>query len=253
MANPLGSKPPAARLSFKPSLRLGSGQARSAALDVTFAFDTTGSMYQYLDQVRNELKAFATALHEAVPDVRIGVIAYGDYCDRDSTYVTKQLSLTPDIQAVRNFLLNVESTGGGDEPEAVEEALSCAREAGWRLGSRRALVIVGDAPPHGVIDPLVGKDYREEAKALASVGIVGYPVLCGQSRSAREAFAEVASLMRGRLLQIGNVHELIDILLAVCLKEMNQLTAYVEKMRLAGRLTTDRKRIFAQLTDGKGS
>lgn len=51
----------------------------------------------------------------------MGVVAYGDYSDAQTTYVTKVLDLTENYQLISNFIKEVKKTDGGDFPEAVEE------------------------------------------------------------------------------------------------------------------------------------
>lgn len=132
--------------------QLPSRQQSAQKLDLAIMFDTTGSMYSYLECVRRKLANLAKEVFDAVPDTRVGVMAYGDYCDADSTYVTKVKDLTDDISSVKHFVEFVEPTGGGDTPEAVEEALYEANQLSWRVGSHRAAVLIGDAPPHGITD-----------------------------------------------------------------------------------------------------
>lgn len=74
----------------------GGGAARSAVakrapktVDLVLSFDTTGSMYSYLDTLRKALAALvrdltAKAARHGVT-LRIGVIAHGDYCDKAKT------------------------------------------------------------------------------------------------------------------------------------------------------------------------
>ena len=59
--------------------------------------------------------------------MRIGIIAHGDYCDKGSTYVTKQLDLTHDTSLITRFVENVGATGGGDLPSAT--SWCCARRS----------------------------------------------------------------------------------------------------------------------------
>jgi hypothetical protein len=51
-------------------------------------------MYSYLECVRRKLVSLAKEVFDAVPDTRVGVVTYGDYCDAGSTYVTKVKDLT---------------------------------------------------------------------------------------------------------------------------------------------------------------
>ncbi|WP_293158378.1 MULTISPECIES: VWA domain-containing protein [unclassified Microcoleus] len=89
-------------------------------IEVVFSFDTTGSMYPCLTQVRRKIKETVTRLLDEIPGIRIGIIAHGDYCDAGSTYVTKHLDLSGDVGKICNFVENVEPTGGGDAPECCQ-------------------------------------------------------------------------------------------------------------------------------------
>ncbi|MDJ0730427.1 MAG: hypothetical protein QNJ33_10605 [Crocosphaera sp.] len=70
----------------------------SQKLDVTLTFDITGSMYSYLEKVRQELNYLSQEIKQAISQSKIGVIAYGDYCDAQTTYVTKVLNLSDNYQ-----------------------------------------------------------------------------------------------------------------------------------------------------------
>ena len=58
-----------------------------------------------------------TRLIQEIPHMRIALIAHGDYCDYNSTYVSKVLDFTNDVTSLVNFAKTVEKTGGGDSPE----------------------------------------------------------------------------------------------------------------------------------------
>ncbi|GJD17992.1 hypothetical protein RIVM261_029480 [Rivularia sp. IAM M-261] len=64
-----------------------------SSIEVVFSFDTTGSMYPCLTQVRRRIKETVTRLMNELPLIKIGIIAHGDYCDAGSTYVTKHFNL----------------------------------------------------------------------------------------------------------------------------------------------------------------
>ena len=68
-------------------------------------------------QVRTKLQLTVSRLIEAIPRMRIALIAHGDYCDWRSAYVTKVLDFTNDVTALVNFAETVSKTGGGDSPE----------------------------------------------------------------------------------------------------------------------------------------
>lgn len=50
-------------------------------LDMVIAFDTTGSMARYIDDVRNQVSELVPRLFKANQDLKLGIVAFGDYCD----------------------------------------------------------------------------------------------------------------------------------------------------------------------------
>ena len=53
-------------------------------LDMVIAFDTTGSMAMYINAVKSHVKELIPKLFKQNPDLRIGIVAFGDYCDMPS-------------------------------------------------------------------------------------------------------------------------------------------------------------------------
>ena len=133
-------------------------------VEVVFSFDTTGSMYPCLTQVRKKVKGTVQRLAKEIPGIRIGIIAHGDYCDKNSSYVTKALDLTDDADAISRFVEKVGPTGGGDAPECYELVLKEAQGLSWSKGYTKALVMIGDDVPH---PPVVGVDQRQFGPADA--------------------------------------------------------------------------------------
>ena len=89
-------------------------------IEIVFSFDTTGSMYPCLTQVRRKIKSTVTRLMEEIKDIRIGIIAHGDYCDAGSTYVIKMFDLSSDSEAICNFVENVGQLGVGPRKEVTK-------------------------------------------------------------------------------------------------------------------------------------
>ena len=50
-------------------------------LDMVIAFDTTGSMAAYIEAVRKEVSELVPRLFKDNEDLRLGIVAFGDYCD----------------------------------------------------------------------------------------------------------------------------------------------------------------------------
>ena len=118
----------------------------TTGLDVALLLDATGSMGSVLDQAREGLHRVALSIGRLVPGWRLRILAYRDHGEE---FVVRGPS--PDATMFESlvWLRGLEAQGGGDEPEAVAEAVGWAiRHGRWRSKSRRVIVVVGDAPPH---------------------------------------------------------------------------------------------------------
>ena len=120
----------------------------TSTYDIVISFDTTGSMSQCIREVRRQVKETVLRLFNEIPGIRIGIVAHGDYCDKDSSYLMKFVDLTNESQKIVDFINDVGDTGGGDYPEAYEYVLREVQKLSWNSDSMRALVMIGDAYPH---------------------------------------------------------------------------------------------------------
>jgi Mg-chelatase subunit ChlD len=119
---------------------------RKIGLDVVFVFDATSSMAQFLRQVKYKIVNLCMTFKMLVPTTRIGLIAYRDNGD---DFVTKAYPLTHRTQQLQKFLQGINPVGGGDYEEAVYEGLRKAiDEFNWHKGSKKIILVIGDAPPH---------------------------------------------------------------------------------------------------------
>eukprot|EP00029_Vermamoeba_vermiformis_P003876 TRINITY_DN14405_c0_g1_i1.p1 TRINITY_DN14405_c0_g1~~TRINITY_DN14405_c0_g1_i1.p1 ORF type:complete len:253 (+),score=26.74 TRINITY_DN14405_c0_g1_i1:24-761(+) len=64
----------------KNSIKSNEGDKRD--VEVVFSFDTTGSMYPCLTQVRREIQTCTERLFNDIPSIRIGILAHGDSVTR---------------------------------------------------------------------------------------------------------------------------------------------------------------------------
>ena len=151
-------------------------------LDMVIAFDTTGSMASYIDAVRNHVKELIPKLFKQNPDLRIGIVAFGDYCDMPSKdrfgKAYQVCELTDNENRLIEFITNAQDTGGGDADEFYELVIKkIVEETNWREGSTKTVLLIADAEPHKVGysygDRVVNNqiDWREEAKKAAEKGI----------------------------------------------------------------------------------
>ncbi len=215
-------------------------------VEVVFSFDTTGSMYPCLAQVRKKLGATVTRLAKEIPGIRIGIIAHGDYCDEGSTYVTKSLDLTDDKDAIVRFVERVQPTGGGDAPECYELVLHQAQSLSWTADYTKAFVLIGDDVPHGPSQNPRKLDWRKELATLGGMGIPVYGVQALNRRHATPFYKELAQKSGGFHISLDQFAYITDTLLAICLKQSGdmKLQAYETEVAKEGRMSRGLNTVF---------
>lgn len=128
-------------------------------LDMVIAFDTTGSMNAYIEAVKLQVKELIPKLFKQNPDLRIGIVAFGDYCDMPSKdrfgKAYQVCGLTDNENRLIEFITKAQSTSGGDSDEFYELVIKkIVEETNWREGSTKAVLLIADAEPHKVLSPL---------------------------------------------------------------------------------------------------
>jgi Mg-chelatase subunit ChlD len=120
-----------------------------AQLDVVFLVDATGSMGDEIDKLKSSLRSITAevAALPSKPDLCLGLVAYRD---RGDAFFVRSHDLTHDVNAFQGVLNAVQAGGGGDGPEAMNEALNQAvHHINWRGDhTTRLVILVADAPPH---------------------------------------------------------------------------------------------------------
>ena len=166
----------------KPKVKESTTTSSDGRLDMVIAFDTTGSMRSYIDAVKEHVKVLIPKLFKQNPDLRIGIVAFGDYCDMPSKdrfgKAYQVCELTDNENRLIEFITKAQNTSGGDGDEFYELVIKkIVEETNWREGSTKAVLLIADAEPHRVgysySDRVINNqiDWREEAKKAAEKGI----------------------------------------------------------------------------------
>ena len=101
------------------------------ALDVMLVIDSTGSMGDEIQYLTTELRAIVATIQSQFPGVsaRFGLVVYRDLGDE---YVVRSFDFTDSLETMQSQLAQQSANGGGDYPEAMEQALGRALDASWR-------------------------------------------------------------------------------------------------------------------------
>eukprot|EP00761_Pharyngomonas_kirbyi_P012464 gb/GECH01012491.1/.p1 GENE.gb/GECH01012491.1/~~gb/GECH01012491.1/.p1 ORF type:complete len:786 (+),score=240.94 gb/GECH01012491.1/:1-2358(+) len=189
------------------------------SVEIVFSFDTTGSMSPYLESVKKELSKILTRLLNEIPNIRVGLIAHGDYCDAKTSYVMKWLDLSNDVDTCTKFVKECGPSGGGDFPECYELVMNKVRDFSWSKNTVKSLCIIGDAPPHpkGQYNQL---DWVEELKALAKQGVRVHGLRCGHGRES--FYSSIAEKSGGTVVNLDKVEYMRELFLEMCYREQQR-------------------------------
>ena len=117
--------------------------------DLVLAIDTTGSMGGVINDVKANVAQLVEKLRTGGGSVRVGIVAYRDIGD---DFVTRSFPLTAldgeGVSGLNSFIAGLSAGGGGDWPEAVDQALNAATSMNWRGDVPSSIVVIGDAPAH---------------------------------------------------------------------------------------------------------
>ena len=120
-----------------------------AQLDLVFLVDATGSMGDEIDKLRGSLQTIVQQISSlpSRPDLCLGLVAYRDKGDE---FLIKSHDLSNNVQGFQGALNQLRADGGGDYPEAMNEAFDdTVQNISWRgNGATRLVVLLADAPPH---------------------------------------------------------------------------------------------------------
>jgi uncharacterized protein YegL len=171
-------------------------------VEVVFVLDTTGSMSGLINAAQEKIWSIASTLAQAqqAPEISMGLVAYRD---RGDAYVTQVIDLNRDLDSMYAKLMDFTADGGGDGPEAVNEALEAAiHRMSWSQdqSTYKVVFLVGDAPPH--MDYQDDVKYSQVVATAVAQGIVVNTIQCGSLADTVAPWQHIASLGRGRYFTV---------------------------------------------------
>ncbi len=185
-------------------------------IELMFVVDVTGSMGDELNYLKNEIADVVNrvATSNEAAQINLALLFYRDHGDSevfkyfDFVDVTNAEGLNKQQEALNTQLAD----GGGDWPEAVDEALELAVNKQWSTGvSTKIIFHVLDAPPHNGNSNQV--KYHEAVMMAAEKGIRLCPVLCSGADYLTEYLTRQAAIYTGGTFVfvtddsgIGNAH-----------------------------------------------
>ena len=181
-------------------LELNNSTNKLNVIEIMFVVDVTGSMGDEISFLKAELADVINkiAANDSETVIKLALLFYRDKEDRipfdyyDFTDVTTPEGLATQQQA----LDSQRASGGGDYPEAVDEALEMAVSKQWSTGATTKIIYhVLDAPAHE------GAEYAERlvnaTNSAAEKGIRICPIICSGAAESTEYTMREAAIYTG--------------------------------------------------------
>ncbi|KAJ7445183.1 hypothetical protein B0H11DRAFT_2087723 [Mycena galericulata] len=150
--------------------------SRKETYDLLIVTDATASMGGYLGALRESIPEILALAKLSGAFSRLGVLAYKDYTDPPNEIAAWSGWNAPNL---RQFVHDLQATGGGDFPEAAKTALIRGLQA-VNKKSQTLVLWYSDAPPHHASIQSYQND-AVEAKAFPP-GAVDWVKLCNTAR-----------------------------------------------------------------------
>lgn len=188
---------------------------KGKTIEIMFVVDVTGSMSDELNYLKSELKDVVNRIATSFSDAKINLalLFYRDDGDSEKFSYSDFLDVTDKKNLdIQQKAINVQTAnGGGDYPEAVDEALQLAASKQWSDNSTKIIFHVLDAPAH---DKATYKQrYKQAVVDLAEKGVRICPVLASGADLTTEYITRQAAVMTGGTFTfitdhsgIGNSH-----------------------------------------------
>lgn len=220
--------------------------------DIVISFDTTGSMSPCIAEVRRRVRETVDRLFDTIPDLRMGIVAHGDYCDGSLAISSEQL--TNNKETLISFLNWVPNTNGGDSDECYEAVLHRLTVWDWK-SDNRALVLIADALPHAV-GYRYGNihnqlDWREEARSLANQKVSIYAVEALGNRNESRFYQPLADMTNGRKLDLNQFSDAVETLIAISYhrSDLEKLESYKVELESSFKMNRNLANVFSKLTN----
>ena len=207
--------------------RLGIIDSTQPKLDLIILIDTTGSMGGEINQVKVSANEIVEALDSTGFDYRVAVADYRDYPELpyggSSDYLYNlNLPFSNNKDSIISSINGLTLGWGADWRESVYSALVMSMtdvnkditnsdNYGWRNGVSKAIIIMGDAPPH-IPEPWIG------GYALSDVTywsenidpIVVYSIVVGYDSTTYVAFSKISEGTGGKVYSAETASEVAD-------------------------------------------
>jgi hypothetical protein len=203
-------------------------------INAIIAFDTTGSMTPWVENVQEKMEYLAAGMLRLM-DMEISFIGVGDHGDGKNMLQIKKWSR--DVDELKKNVHELEPTDGQDTPEAFECLFKVLNNADYDVPT--VLILITDSIPHGM-EGFVGEDdgcpfgvdWRDELDVLRDKLKKVYLVSCATDPN-------IVALQRKMVgenayIHVDSLFRLTNLIMAICMEEAGDLEFFMsvlEKQR----------------------
>lgn len=172
--------------------------AKNNLIQLMFVVDATGSMG---DEMRYLTAELGDVIKRIVKNngvkIDLGFLFYRDDCDKEKFFDVPFKDVTEEVnyREMQNILAKQRAEGGGDYPEALDEALLKAVNRNWAANATKIIFNVLDAPCHEESENI--KNYSSAVNAAAAKGIRICPVMASGANMLTEYLVRQAAILTG--------------------------------------------------------
>ncbi len=186
-------------------------------LDLIFVIDTTGSMEDDIEAVKTEARQIVNNVAASTVSWQIGIVTYRDqpvtpYGDADDYQSRIEVPFSSEREDIIGAINAIEVGGGGDESESVYSGIMTAIGFGWRDGAKKAIIVMGDAPPHDP-EPITGYTMSSVLQAAFDIDPANiYTLLIAEDSQTKKAFQTLSDGSSGRLFHAQDASVVVETL-----------------------------------------
>jgi Mg-chelatase subunit ChlD len=198
-------------------------------VDVVFVVDTTGSMWDDIDAVKDFASDFVDLLTMSTSSFRFALVTYRDHPehteDPEDYPARVDLDFTDDEGTILTAIDAMEVDGGGDLPESVYSGLLAGIGLEWRPGVKKVVIQLGDAGPHDP-EPVTGYTASDVIEAAWAVDPAEVYVVDVSSVGVDPLLEEIADETGGGVFTAATPEDIAEALVEVIEEALAKPTAW---------------------------
>lgn len=181
------------------TVTLNESAQKGKNIEIMLVVDVTGSMGDEITYLKYELSDVVNRIVKSFGDakVKLALLFYRDEDDTEEFAYSDFLDVTDNknLTIQQTFINKQKASGGGDYPEAVDEALEIAVGKQWSDNATKIIFHVLDAPPHAKTANKTR--YKKALISAAEKGIRICPILASGADTTTEYLTRQAAVMTG--------------------------------------------------------